>query len=220
MKKVLIIEDEVNLASSLQKHIGKLGLYSDVAYNGIDGVEKFIEINPDLVLLDVNLPEMNGWEVCKKIREVSNVNIIMMTARDSEVDEIYGLELGADDYIVKPFNINVLIARIKRALRIDNSHNYTYLDLTYNFTNEELSINNHVISLSHREKQLLEYFIKNINNSLSREHLLIEIWGANSDFDERAVDTLVKRLRKKMEEYSGMIKTLRGTGYIFEEDRI
>ncbi|MCJ8343683.1 MAG: response regulator transcription factor [Cetobacterium sp.] len=217
MKKILIIEDEANLANSLQMHISKLGLYSDVAYNGIDGIEKFLKLNPDLVLLDINLPEMNGWEVCKKIRELSNVNIIMMTARDGEIDEIHGLELGADDYIVKPFNINVLIARIKRALRIDNSHNYTYHDLTYNFTTMELSINNHVVSLSKRETQLLEYFIRNINVSLSREGLLLEIWGANSDFDERAVDTLVKRLRKKMDEYCVMIKTLRGIGYIFEE---
>lgn len=217
MKRLLIIEDEKELALSLESHFFNLNIEIKIALNGEIGIEIFENFKPDLVLLDVNLPLKNGWEVCEYIRKKSDIPIIMMTARDSELDEIHGLEIGADDYIIKPFSMNVLSTKIKKYLKLNNQQEYMYKDMEYSFKNEMLKIKNERVNLSTREQNLLEYFIKNRNKPLSRNNILLEIWGIDNEFDERASDTLVKRLRKKLGDYEELIGTVRGVGYIFEE---
>lgn len=217
MKRLLIIEDEKELALSLESHFFNLNIEIKIALNGEIGIEIFENFKPDLVLLDVNLPLKNGWEVCEYIRKKSEIPIIMMTARDSELDEIHGLEIGADDYIIKPFSMNVLSTKIKKYLKLNNQQEYMYKDMEYSFKNEMLKIKNERVNLSTREQHLLEYFIKNRNKPLSRNNILLEIWGIDNEFDERASDTLVKRLRKKLGDYEELIGTVRGVGYIFEE---
>lgn len=217
MKRLLIIEDEKELALSLESHFFNLNIEIKIALNGEIGIEFFESFKPDLVLLDVNLPLKNGWEVCEYIRKKSEIPIIMMTARDSELDEIHGLEIGADDYIIKPFSINVLSTKIKKYLKLNIQQEYLYKDMEYSFKDEILKIKNERVNLSTREQNLLEYFIKNRNKPLSRNNILLEIWGIDNEFDERASDTLVKRLRKKLGDYEELIGTLRGVGYIFEE---
>ena len=217
MKRLLIIEDEKELALSLESHFFNLNIEIKIALNGEIGIEFFESFKPDLVLLDVNLPLKNGWEVCEYIRKKSEVPIIMMTARDSELDEIHGLEIGADDYIIKPFSINVLSTKIKKYLKLNIQQEYLYKDMEYSFKDEILKIKNERVNLSTREQNLLEYFIKNRNKPLSRNNILLEIWGIDNEFDERASDTLVKRLRKKLGDYEELIGTVRGVGYIFEE---
>ena len=217
MKRLLIIEDEKELALSLESHFFNLNIEIKIALNGEIGIEFFESFKPDLVLLDVNLPLKNGWEVCEYIRKKSEIPIIMMTARDSELDEIHGLEIGADDYIIKPFSMNVLSTKIKKYLKLNNQQEYIYKDVEYSFKDEMLKIKNERVNLSTREQNLLEYFIKNRNKPLSRNNILLEIWGIDNEFDERASDTLVKRLRKKLGDYEELIGTVRGVGYIFEE---
>lgn len=217
MKRLLIIEDEKELALSLESHFFNLNIEIKIALNGEIGIEIFENFKPDLVLLDVNLPLKNGWEVCEYIRKKSDIPIIMMTARDSELDEIHGLEIGADDYIIKPFSMNVLSTKIKKYLKLNNQQEYIYKDVEYSFKDEMLKIKNERVNLSTREQNLLEYFIKNRNKPLSRNNILLEIWGIDNEFDERASDTLVKRLRKKLGDYEELIGTVRGVGYIFEE---
>ena len=217
MKRLLIIEDEKELALSLESHFFNLNIEIKIALNGETGIEIFENFKPDLVLLDVNLPLKNGWEVCEYIRKKSDIPIIMMTARDSELDEIHGLEIGADDYIIKPFSMNVLSTKIKKYLKLNNQQEYIYKDMEYSFKDEMLKIKNERVNLSTREQNLLEYFIKNRNKPLSRNNILLEIWGIDNEFDERASDTLVKRLRKKLGDYEELIGTVRGVGYIFEE---
>ncbi|MBC2854666.1 response regulator transcription factor [Cetobacterium sp. 2G large] len=217
MKRLLIIEDEKELALSLESHFFNLNIEIKIALNGEIGIEFFESFKPDLVLLDVNLPLKNGWEVCEYIRKKSEIPIIMMTARDSELDEIHGLEIGADDYIIKPFSINVLSTKIKKYLKLNIQQEYLYKDMEYSFKDEILKIKNERVNLSTREQKLLEYFIKNRNKPLSRNNILLEIWGIDNEFDERASDTLVKRLRKKLGDYEELIGTVRGVGYIFEE---
>ena len=217
MKRLLIIEDEKELALSLESHFFNLNIEIKIALNGEIGIESFENFKPDLVLLDVNLPLKNGWEVCEYIRKKSDIPIIMMTARDSELDEIHGLEIGADDYIIKPFSMNVLSTKIKKYLKLNNQQEYIYKDVEYSFKDEMLKIKNERVNLSTREQNLLEYFIKNRNKPLSRNNILLEIWGIDNEFDERASDTLVKRLRKTLGDYEQLIGTVRGVGYIFEE---
>ena len=217
MKRLLIIEDEKELALSLESHFFNLNIEIKIALNGEEGIKYFESFKPDLVLLDVNLPLKNGWEVCEYIRKKSEVPIIMMTARDSELDEIHGLEIGADDYIIKPFSINVFSTKIKKYLKLNIQQEYIYKEMEYSFKDEILKIKSERVNISTREKNLLEYFIKNKNKPLSRNNILLEIWGIDNEFDERASDTLVKRLRKKLGDYDELIGTVRGVGYIFEE---
>lgn len=142
----------------------------------------------------------------------------MMTARDSELDELRGLNIGADDYITKPFSLKILVARIKKLLRMENNNLYKYKNLIFNLKNNQLEIENNSIEISKKEGQILEYFIRNKNLVLTRDILLNEIWGFDIYVEERTVDTLIKRIRKKIGEYSFLIKTVRGVGYTFNEN--
>lgn len=216
-KKILIIEDEIDLIKVLKDTFEKENFQVFCAEDGEEGVEKFYEKNPDLILLDINMPKKNGWEVCKEVREQSNIPIVMMTARDSEIDELKGLNIGADDYITKPFSLKVLIVKVKKILKIDEKSSYKIDGVYFDFKSGELKIDNEDIELTRREIQFLEYVIKNKGIIFSREQLLNEVWGFDFEGDDRVVDTLVKRVRKKLGAYSDMIKTVRGMGYIFDE---
>ena len=217
-KKLLIIEDEKNLMKAL------FDFLSDEfeiikAFDGEDGLEKFYEKTPDLILLDINLPKIVGWDVCREIRKVSNLPIIIMTARDSDIDEYNGLSIGADDYVTKPFNLKILALKIKKLLKIDGNSVYKFENLFFDAKKGEISVNSESKELTRREIQFLEYMFKNKGIIFSRDQLLNEVWGFDFDGDDRVVDTLVRRVRKKLGEYDFILKTIRGMGYVLDESK-
>ena len=189
------------------------------AYEGSAAIDMFYEVNPDLVLLDINLPKKDGWTICKEIRNDSNKPIIIMTARDTELDELKGLSIGADDYITKPFSLKILTLRIKKLLKIENEDYYLYETLRFNFGTYELIIDSQNIEITKKESLFLDYIIKNKGKLLTRDMLLNEVWGYDFDGDNRVVDTLIKRTRKKLSPYGDLIKTVRGMGYMFDESK-
>ncbi|MGL4533579.1 MAG: response regulator transcription factor [Fusobacteriaceae bacterium] len=217
-KKILIIEDEINLAEIIKKEFLKHEFSVEVSTNGDTAVEDFYRFSPNLVLLDINLPRKNGWEICREIRDVSDVPIIIMTARDTEMDEIQGLELGANDYITKPFSLKIMVIKIKKLLKLDGENIFKLNGLMFDFKNYIFEIDDMQISFTKREVQLLEYFTKHKGLVLTREAILNEIWGYEYFGEERAVDTLVTRVRKKMGHFAECIKSMRGVGYVFDQN--
>lgn len=227
---VLIIEDEQAIVDILKFNFTKEGYNVLEAMDGQTGLELALSENPDLILLDVMLPKMDGFEVCKKIREKSSVPIIMLTAREEEVDKVLGLELGADDYMTKPFSIRELTARVKANLRRtsidraqasqDNSASISSGDLTINVDRYEVSKNGKVIDITLREFELLKFLATQPERIFSRENLLENVWGYEYYGDVRTVDVTVRRLREKIEDDPGMpryIITKRGVGYYFNK---
>jgi len=226
-KKVLIIEDEKQISDIVKFNLIKEGFEVETAFDGAAGLSKALEINPDLILLDVMLPQMDGFQVCKKIRETKTTPIIMLTAKEEEVDKVLGLELGADDYITKPFGMRELVARIKANIRrtgtsagfVDDSAN------VQNFGKLEIDMNRYearkggvALELTLREFELLKYLAERENKVFSREQLLEEVWGYEYYGDIRTVDVTVRRLREKLEDDSSdpkFIMTKRGIGYYF-----
>ena len=218
LKKVLIIEDEKNLASVLYDTL--CDEFSVVkAFDGEEGLRKFYETSPDIVLLDINLPKIIGWDICSEIRKISEIPIIIMTARDSDIDEYKGLKLGADDYITKPFNLKILTLKIKKLLKMEGNNSYRFENLLFDCKKGELNINSETIELTRREIQFLEFMFKNKGLIFSREKLLNEVWGFDFEGDDRVVDTLVRRIRKKLGDYSYLLKTVRGMGYQLDENK-
>lgn len=218
-RKILIIEDEKPLAQVLEDTFSQEGFEIIKAFDGENGVDKFYNEKPDLILLDIKLPKKLGWEVCKEIRETSNIPIIMMTARDSDSDEYNGLSIGADDYITKPFNLKILLLKVKKLLKLDDNNIYKFENFSFDIKKGEITINGENSELTRREIQFLEYMIKNKGIIFSRDYLLNEIWGFDFEGDDRVVDTLVKRIRKKLGDYSFLLKTIRGMGYSFDENK-
>ena len=218
LKKVLIIEDEKNLASVLYDTL--CDEFSVVkAFDGEEGLRKFYDVSPDIVLLDINLPKIIGWDICSEIRKISEIPIIIMTARDSDIDEYKGLKLGADDYITKPFNLKILTLKIKKLLKMEGNNSYRFENLLFDCKKGELNINSETIELTRREIQFLEFMFKNKGLIFSREKLLNEVWGFDFEGDDRVVDTLVRRIRKKLGDYSYLLKTVRGMGYQLDENK-
>lgn len=226
-KKILIIEDEKSIADIIRFNLTKEGFDTDTAYDGKVGLDKALAIKPDLILLDVMLPVMDGFTVCKKVREGSTVPIIMLTAKEEEVDKVLGLELGADDYITKPFGMRELIARIKANIRRTDLLN-SLQDAPANvqeFGNLSIDMNRYEVrkdgvplELTLREFELLKYLAERENRVFSREQLLEEVWGYEYYGDIRTVDVTVRRLREKLEDDSSnpaYIMTKRGIGYYF-----
>ena len=217
-KKILIIEDEQNLANIIGKSLENEGFEIKIVTQGDLALDEFYSFSPALVLLDINLPKKNGWDICKEIRQYSKIPIIIMTARDTELDEIHGLELGADDYVTKPISTKVIILKIKKLLKMEDN-SFFYLDkLSFDYNTFKIMIEDIEITLSKRETLLLEYFFRNQDIILSRETLLNEVWGFEFSGEERAVDTLITRLRKKMGMYGEYIKSIRGVGYVFSKN--
>ncbi|MGL6099977.1 MAG: response regulator transcription factor [Fusobacteriaceae bacterium] len=216
-KKILIVEDEKDLAQIVKKSLEKENFSVEMVHDGGEVMEFFYQFNPDLVVLDINLPKKSGWDICREIRKISKVPIIIMTARDTELDEIQGLELGADDYLTKPFSIKIMILKIKKILKIQGENIFKLKDMILDFNSYTLQIKSEKIELSKRETALLEYLIRNREIVLTRENLLNEVWGYEFFGEERAVDTLVTRVRKKLGKYGECIRSVRGVGYVFEE---
>lgn len=217
-KRLLIIEDEKNLMKVLSDTLSE-DFEIIQSFDRKEGLEYFYEKTPDLVLLDINLPKIIGWDICREIRKISNVPIIIMTARDSDIDEYNGLSIGADDYVTKPFNLKILALKIKKLLKIDGNSIYRFENFSFDAKKGEISVNGKIIELTRREIQFLEYMFKNKGIIFSREQLLNEVWGFDFDGDDRVVDTLVRRIRKKLENYDFLLKTVRGMGYTLDENK-
>lgn len=229
-RTVLVIDDEQPIVEILKFNLLKEGYAVLEAYDGAQGLELALSKNPDLILLDVMLPKMDGFEVCRKIREKSSVPIIMLTAREEEVDKVLGLELGADDYMTKPFSVRELTARVKANLRrmtIDkasssaNDNNIiTSGELAINMERYEVKKRDEVVDITLREFELLKFLATQPEKIFTRENLLENVWGYEYYGDVRTVDVTVRRLREKIEDDPGMpryIITKRGVGYYFNK---
>lgn len=225
MKKILIIEDEDNLARFVELELKHEGYSVDIKLDGRSGLESAVTTDYDVILLDLMLPELNGLEVCRRVRQVKNTPIIMMTARDSVIDRVSGLDHGADDYIVKPFAIEELLARLRALLRridIEGEHNaakqttVTYRDLTVEKENRVVRRGDDVIELTKREYELLLTLMENVNVVLARDVLLSKVWGYDSDVETNVVDVYIRYLRNKIDRSGeqSYIQTVRGMGYV------
>lgn len=223
---VLVVDDEKPIVDIVKINLQKNGYRVIEAYDGIEAVSKAISEEPDLILLDVMLPGQDGFSVCKKIRETSAVPIIMLTARDEEVDKILGLELGADDYMTKPFSIRELIARVKAILRRSQisakdeaaGEILTFGDLAIDIEKYEVRKRGEVIELTFREFELLKFLATKKGKIFSRENLLNKVWDYEFYGDVRTVDVTIRRLREKIEDNPSIptyIMTKRGVGYYF-----
>ncbi|QNM16151.1 MULTISPECIES: response regulator transcription factor [Fusobacterium] len=214
MKKILIVDDEEQIRNILRIYLVKEGYEVLEAEDGEKAMKLFYEKPVDLVVLDVMLPKKDGWSILREIKRYSNTPVLMLTARDNSEDEIFGFEIGADDYVTKPFNNKILLARIKSLLKKSNSipDNVIKLgDLTINDISHSVTNAGEEIELSPKEYELLIYLVRNNKIVLSREKLLNEVWGYDFLGDDRTIDTHVKNLRKKIGK--GSIKTIRGIGY-------
>ncbi|WP_297596333.1 response regulator transcription factor [uncultured Cetobacterium sp.] len=218
MKKVLIVEDETALAKVISDSLIKDGFSTSIISRGDLALDNFYSEKPDVILLDINLPGMNGWDICKQIKAISQIPIIMITARDNEFDEIKGLELGADDYITKPFTPKLLTIKLKKIFKLESATFFKAEEITFDFNTYKLINPEEEYILPRREAQLLEFLLRNQNIIFSRDTLLNEVWGFEFFGDERAVDTIIKRLRKKMGSCDSYIKSVRGVGYVFKTD--
>ncbi len=223
--KILIVDDDENICELLNLYLKKDGFDTSVAYNGREAVEMAEKYSPDLILLDIMLPELDGWQVCREIRKRSEVPIIMLTAKGETFDKILGLELGADDYVTKPFDTKEVVARIKAVLRRSNENEKTdkteevrFDKLIINLTNYELIVDGKQIDTPPKELELIYHLASNPNRVYTRDQLLDEVWGFDYYGDSRTVDVHVKRLREKLEAVSDKwsLKTVWGVGYKFE----
>ena len=226
MSKVLIVEDEEALSDPLAFLLGREGFQTIVVDNGLDALPVFDREGADLVLLDVMLPGMSGMEVCRKLREVSSVPIIMLTAKDSELDKVLGLELGADDYVTKPYSARELIARIRAVLRRRSAETDSATESVLQGGPVRMDIDRHVvtvngeeISMPLKEFELLEILLRNVGRVMTRGQLIERVWGADYVGDTKTLDVHIKRLRSKIEPDSSApqyVVTVRGLGYKFE----
>ncbi len=223
--KILIVDDDVNICELLNLYLKKDGFDTIIANDSKKAIEYAEKYSPDLILLDIMLPVLDGWQVCREIRKNSTVPIIMLTAKGETFDKILGLELGADDYITKPFDTKEVIARIKAVLRRVNDNDkqnkiaeVRYDNLVINLTNYELVVNNNRIDTPPKELELIYHLASNPNRVYTRDQLLDEVWGFDYYGDSRTVDVHVKRLREKLENVSNewCLKTVWGVGYKFE----
>jgi two-component system, OmpR family, response regulator VicR len=226
-KKILVVDDEKPIADILQFNLKKEGYVVYCAYDGNEAIQLVEEIQPDLILLDIMLPLLDGMEVCREVRKKYDMPIIMLTAKDSEIDKVLGLELGADDYVTKPFSTRELIARVKANLRrhqqiltpADDENESNEIEIGSLIIHPDayvVSKRGETIELTHREFELLFYLAKHIGQVMTREHLLQTVWGYDYYGDVRTVDVTVRRLREKIEDspsHPTWIVTRRGVGY-------
>ena len=228
-RKILIVDDEKNIVEIIAFNLKKEGYQVIKAADGEEGVKMAMEENPDLILLDIMMPKMDGYEACKKIREKKNTPIIMLTARAEELDKVLGLELGADDYVTKPFGVRELMARVKANLRktvvreevveekLAEDGNFGRLDI--NAERYEVRKDGKALDLTLREFELLKFLSERQGQVFSRETLLEKVWGYEYYGDVRTVDVTIRRLREKIEDTPGKpsyILTKRGVGYYFD----
>ena len=228
-RKIVVVDDEKPIADILEFNLKKEGYEVHVAYDGDDAVELIYDIQPDIVLLDIMLPGRDGMEVCREVRKKYDMPIIMLTAKDSEIDKVLGLELGADDYVTKPFSTRELIARVKANLRRhysqtqseekEESTNIVIKDIVVYPEAYSIKKRGIDIELTHREFELFHYLAKHIGQVMTREHLLQTVWGYDYFGDVRTVDVTIRRLREKIEDdasHPEYIVTRRGVGYFLQ----
>lgn len=226
MKKILVVDDEKPILDIITFNLTNEGYEVEKAYDGEEALELFEKNQPDLVILDLMLPKVDGLEVCRQIRKHSAVPIIMLTAKDSEIDKVLGLELGADDYVTKPFSNRELIARVKANLRrnalkvteaeVDDNRDIEVGELIIHQDAYIASKSGQEIELTHREFELLHYLAKHLGQVMTREHLLETVWGYDYFGDVRTVDVTIRRLREKIETVPSrpeFLMTRRGVGY-------
>lgn len=222
--KVLIVDDDPNICELIKICLEKEGYSTSIANDGAEAIEEFKSYMPNIVLLDIMMPKIDGLQVCREIRKESNVPIIMLTAKSDTFDTVLGLELGADDYMSKPFESKELLARIKAVLRrfepkIDNTvSEVSFPNLSINMTNYELKLSGQTVDIPPRELELLFFLCVHKNQVYTREQLLEQVWGFNYCGESRTVDVHVKRLREKLEghESNWQLKTKHRVGYVFE----
>ena len=225
--KILVVDDDLNICELLKLYLENDGYVVYTANDGKQAVDMFKNKTPDLVLLDIMLPKMDGWQVCREIRKTSSVPIIMLTAKGETFDKVLGLELGADDYVVKPFDTKEVMARVKAVLRRtkgdseateDKKKTVIYDNLEINIQNYEMKVKGVPVDTPPKELELIYHFASNPNRVYTRDQLLDEVWGFDYYGDSRTVDVHVKRLREKLEGVSDKwcLKTVWGVGYKFE----
>jgi DNA-binding response OmpR family regulator len=220
-----VIDDDANIAELLKMYFENEGYDVKIASDGVEGLSYFKIFSPDLVLLDIMMPKKDGWQVCREIREISSKPIIMISAKSDVFDKVLGLELGADDYLVKPFDIKELSARVKAVLRRCQTHSGQIDEEVIKFENIEISLQKYELKLKGKsvdippkELELLYFLSSNYNRVFTRDQLLDKVWGFDYLGDSRTVDVHVKRLREKLEGVSDkwILKTVWGVGYKFE----
>ncbi|ASY16947.1 response regulator transcription factor [Candidatus Planktophila versatilis] len=228
MTKILIVEDETSFSEAISFLLGKEGFESEIAENGRVALELFKKNHYDLILLDLMIPEVSGIDVCRAIRTTSPVPIIMLTAKDSEVDKVVGLELGADDYVTKPYSSRELVARIKAVMRRgvpDESGSAASSSIQaagrirMDIDRHQVTVNEILINLPLKEFELLEFLMRNAGRVLTRGQLIDRVWGGDYYGDTKTLDVHIKRLRSKIEDDPAnplLIQTIRGLGYKFE----
>lgn len=221
--KVLVVDDDINICELIRLYFEKDGYEVMTVYNGKKAIEVFSGFAPSIVILDIMLPGADGWQVCREIRKISNIPIIMLTAKGETFDKVLGLELGADDYMVKPFDSKELVARVKAVLRRYehkdfDSQEIVYPNLVVNRTNYSVKIAGKDLELPPKELELLFFLASNPNKVFTREQLLEHVWGFDFYGDSRTVDVHIKRLREKvdMPGQTWQLKTVWGVGYKFE----
>ncbi|GBG94295.1 two-component system response regulator [Ligilactobacillus salitolerans] len=229
MKKILVVDDEKPISDIIKFNLNKEGYDAYVAYDGEDAIKQVEEVKPDLIILDLMLPKVDGLEVAREIRKTHEMPIIMVTAKDTEIDKVLGLEMGADDYVTKPFSNRELVARVKANLRRQNTvvqaaqneekeenSDIVIGDLTIHPESYTVSRHGEKIELTHREFELLNYLAKHMGQVMTREHLLQTVWGYDYFGDVRTVDVTMRRLREKVEDNPSRpvwLVTRRGVGY-------
>ena len=215
MKKILVVEDEDRIREIVSEYLGKNGFKILEAKDGYAALDAFYSQKPDLVLLDIMIPGINGWEICKRIKKESKTPVVMLTAKNQDYDEILGLELGADDYVKKPFSLKILLLRVKKLLDLrDEKSIMEFNELRIDRESRGVFLFNEEVKLSPKEYDLLIYLVDNIGIALSRNKILNNVWDLYTESDLRTVDTHIKNLRKKIGEV--YIVTVRGYGYRFE----
>lgn len=217
MKKILIVEDEMEIRNILKLYLLKEGYDVTEAEDGEVAIKLFYEKPFDLVILDIMLPKKDGWSVLREIKKYSSVPVMILSARDDDDDELFGFEIGTDEYITKPFNNKILLARIKALIKNTSNNTDHIIELgkiIINDTSHTVTVDGEEVILAPKEYELLIYLIKNHKIALSRDKMLTEVWGYDFPGSDRTIDTHIKNLRKKLGEEC--IKTVRGIGYKFE----
>ncbi|MDI6705269.1 MAG: response regulator transcription factor [Bacillota bacterium] len=224
-EKILVVEDEIKLARFIELELQHEGYDVMTAYDGRDGLRKALETNVSLVILDVMLPGLNGMEVCRRIRQASDIPVIMLTAKDDTMNKVMGLDMGADDYITKPFAIEELLARIRTILRrrgghTGHKHDLRVGQLVIDPERYLVTCGREAIELTKREFDLLKFLVENKNIALGRDRILEEVWGFDYVGDTNVVDVYIRYLRSKIDQRfnTNLIRTVRGVGYILEDE--
>ena len=224
-EKILVVDDDTNICELLRLYLEKEGYVVKIVNDGVSAINAFKQENPDLTLLDIMIPKLDGWQVCREIRKFSDKPIIMLTAKGETFDKVLGLELGADDYVTKPFDTKEVVARIKAVLRrtapasdTSDVKEVNYDTLSINLTNYEMKVNGVSVDTPPKELELIYHLASNPNRVFTRDQLLDEVWGFDYYGDSRTVDVHIKRLREKLEGVSDKweLKTVWSVGYKFE----